>query len=570
MDFNYFIDNYWETFLKHICQFHPLDPYFLKEYEYELDWKTISKNREISWSNEILEKYENRFLWHELAWNESIIWNTDLISKFKKRLDWYYLGRNINLPITSEFIKQHRKKIFIIETNVHLNEALKKEYGKDLLPSVKPKKAPITELTNEQLINLGEALNETELEKSTFKNLYTEFIQPQLTETSLETIFKYKFDYSQKYYRLKPIQNDVHGLTPEFEIDGRNVFGIYREGRGFFEIKDKLKLVNGSLQEGPPRLYELPRFSSMSYYPVLLLSENLKNIIEQFNISQHKFIQVNLSPKKIKTNLDYYLIQIEYDSLLKQANFTNLEFLSLTKNDWFGSYKKEPLAKGEIENYQSIEVLQEKLKADGIKYVDLAPISYIVDTNEDIFTIKGDIIVNEFVKNLIEDNLPNNVLFESVQLMNIKISQHIYDAKESAKSEVVISDSEVQISEECNFFSDKAKRLENSDLKLNIKLIKDEFYQIQNKLNLVIPESFKVRYRNNNIDEEEYEFIDISEFYIQNEYSDSVPETYRSIIVAENGCGDSLGLILDKHDDYRLREELFEFNHETGEVEKYT
>jgi hypothetical protein len=568
MKFEKFILNHWDVFLRHICEYYPLDKDFLEKYEYELAWNSISKNRQIKWNQKILERFENRFLWHELAWNEAINWETPLIQRFKKRLDWYYLGRNKNLPITSEFIIEHKKKIFIIESNIHLTPELKKEYGKDLLPSLKNNADSLSE---EQLNNLEDTLlSQSGLTRDSFHNLYENYISRYLSEKSLEQIFEEKFDYSQRYFKINPIENDIHGLTPEFQIDGKNVFEEFREGRGLFEITSELQLVNGSLQEGPPRLYELPRFSGMSYYPILLVSENLKSVFESFKISNHKFIPVKIQPKKIKTDLIYYILQIEYDSFLKRADFHKLQFQKLTKNDWFGEFKKELLSTGEIRDYDSIASYTEDLKAQDVKYSKLVPINYISNTDRDIFTIEGDVIVNEYVKKAIEDSLPNQVQFDSVQLLNISIPQPEYDSKSfERRNTATVIDSEPSLDEELVFYYQKAKRIVQEEKEIGGFINNDEFLDIQQKFNVLIPESFKQRYRNNEIDSEEFEFLPIQEFYIQNEYADRVPETYKSLIVAENGCGDSLGLILEKEDDFKLRENLYEYNHETGEVEEY-
>ncbi|MEO1258697.1 MAG: hypothetical protein AAFZ15_07860 [Bacteroidota bacterium] len=407
--------------------------------------------------------------------------------------------------------------------------------------------------------------------KNTFENLYSEYILPNLGAENLQKIFKTKFDYAQRYFKLKPIENDIHGLTPEFEINGKNIFGEFREGRGLFEINNQLKLINGSLQEGPPRLYELPRFSDMSFYPVLLMSQNLKSIIEQFKIADHKFIPVKLSPKKIKTDLQFYILQIKYDSLLKQADFNELQFEALTKNDWFGEYESKQLKKGAISNYSSIKLFQENLKSQGFQYSKMLPLKYEVDTDDDLFTIEHDIIVNEFVKNAIENKLPNQVLFESAQAWNIKVPQEKYEKKKQSTifNDANIISSNIETTEEFTFYSNKLSRLEKEDKPFSAQIVNDEFQQKQIELNVILPESFKSRYRKNLISSEEFEFLTINEFYTQNEYSDRIPETYKSVIVAENGSGDALGLILLKNDDHRLREDLFEFNHETGEVEKY-
>ncbi|MEL7118798.1 MAG: hypothetical protein AAFO07_05135, partial [Bacteroidota bacterium] len=271
MEFKSFLNNHWDIFLRHLCQFHPLEFEFLREYEYELDWRFISKNKRIEWNLSILEAFEDRFLWHELAWNESIIWETKLIERFEKRLDWYYLGRNTNLPLSSSFINAHRKNILISENNKFLTKELIKQYGKDLIPAFTPVKF---ELTDDQINKLEDIIaSGKDLRSQAYTNLYEEFIFPNINNQSISEIFEEKFDFSQRYFRMRPLQNDIYGLTPEFMIKGKNPFEQFREGLGLFELDENLKLKNGSLQEGPPRLYEVLRFSGLSFYPILLVSE---------------------------------------------------------------------------------------------------------------------------------------------------------------------------------------------------------------------------------------------------------------------------------------------------------
>jgi hypothetical protein len=569
MKFEKFLNDHWEVFLRHICEFHPLGFDFLAKYEYEIDWKSLSKNRKIEWNEEFLERYENRFLWHELAWNDSIIWDTPLIKRFNKRLDWYYLGRNKSLPISEEFIKVHKKKMFIIESNVHLTPELIKIYGKNLLPRLSHVKK---ELSKKQLRNLENTLlAERASAKSTYLNLYTRYIVPNLKRYTIEEIFADKFNYTQRYYKIQPINNDIFGLTPEFEFEGENIFDEHREGRGLFEISKKIILKNGSLQEGKPRLYEVPRFSGVSFYPILIVSENIKRVIERFKISSHKFIPVTIKPKKIKTDLNFYFLQIEYDSLLKECDFSELQFTRLAKKDYFSQFHRKTYNKGEIESYESLPELIEKSNSEGNQLTNFVPDEYSTTADIDIFTIDRDIIVNEFVKEAIEKVLPNQVDFKSVQLLDIRIPQEIYDNKADKTEEksISIKESNTKLSEELVFYYEKKKRLEHEEYEPDLSIPDDEFYTIQKKLNIIIPDSFKSKYRNNQLDSEEFELLKLSEFYIQNEYSETVPETYKSLIVAENGLGDSLGLILKKDDDFKLRDELYEFNHETGEVEIY-
>lgn len=372
---------------------------------------------------------------------------------------------------------------------------------------------------------------------------------------------------------MLPIQNDQHGLTPEFQIDGKNIFSEFRENRGLFPIEQELTLINGSLQEGPPRLYEVLRFPGMSFYPTLLVSENVKRILEQFILAEHKFIPVLLQPEKMTTNLNYYILQLAYDSLLKKVDFSNLQFKQLTQKDYKSPEETELLTKGRIPAYAAIEQLKKELRGQGFVKCQLTPTSYHADIDDDVVSIERAIIVNEFVKEAIESLVPRQVEFVSVQLHNIKIPQERYDAKRSRTSldaTVSIVSPIVGWSPEFQFYHDRAERLGREDQPFTFSVVEDEFLGVQQMLNVVLPESFKTIYRQKRLPTDEYEFLPISQFYRQEiAYADRMPQAYKSVVVAENGCGDSLGLLLEKDDDHRLRATLYEFLHETGEIEAY-
>jgi hypothetical protein len=234
---------YWDIFLSHTCEFNKLDKNFIAKYEYELDWTSISKNKLISWDLEFLEKYEDRFIWHELAWNDSIVWDEVKIDRFKKRLDWYYLGRNKNLPITDEFIVKYSKKLFVIEDNPRLTKSLTNKYKIKVLPK--------NSFDTQEIKKYNDSDFDKIFNKSTFYHnqrvTYDKVFNPIIKGSSLDKIFETKFDYSQRYYFLEPVHQDIHGLTPEFQINGSNPFDVFREGREPFEITNKLTLVNGSI-----------------------------------------------------------------------------------------------------------------------------------------------------------------------------------------------------------------------------------------------------------------------------------------------------------------------------------
>lgn len=142
------LQNYWDIFLAHVCEFYPLEKSFIEKYKDELDWHSLSKNTTLNWYTDFLKRHESRFNWDELAWNEGIIWTEENINLFKKRLDWYYLGRNKNLPITEKFIEKFSKKIFVAENNPNLTEELITKYNLKVIPPKQNNTPEIGEISN--------------------------------------------------------------------------------------------------------------------------------------------------------------------------------------------------------------------------------------------------------------------------------------------------------------------------------------------------------------------------------------------------------------------------------------
>lgn len=559
---------YWDVFLSHTCEFYRLNKGFIEKYEYELDWVSISKNKLISWDLDFLEKYEDRFIWHELAWNEAIQWDEEKIDRFKKRLDWYYLGRNRNLPITDEFIVKYSKKLFVIEDNIFLTKGLIDKYKIKVLPKSTFDTQEIKEYKESDFDNV--------FNKSTFYHnqevIYVMVFIPIINESSLEIIFEAKFDYSQRYYFLEPIQNDIHGLTPEFQIDGSNPFNDSKEDREPFQISNNLTLVNGSLQEGPDRLYEVPRFTSFSYYTTLLISENVRHILEQFKLPYQIYHEVNLVSEKFKTSTKFYILQLAFDTLNKNLDYEINSFIYSYKD--FNN-RGNGIVEDKIRSHSELMEVEDKLKklhSPNGYGVNIKPDSYKLKTDYDLYSysVHGKIIVNQYLKDALEKNFPNQISFKSAQLLNIKIDQTEYKNKKNLSINKKLSSRlTYKESEEDKFYYAKVERLEKSGIAFEVSQTQDnKFSKKEIELSVQFPQVFKNNYLNKRLKFRGYTLLPISKFYSQCEYADRYPETYKSVVIAENGVGDSINLILEKDSDYKLQNRLFEFFHETGEYEE--
>jgi hypothetical protein len=537
---------YWDIFLSHLCEFYPLHKGFIQKYEYELDWNAISKSKAIDWDTDFLDNYQHRFTWHELAWNDSISWTIERIGQFKKRLDWYYLGRNRNLPITEEFIEKFSKKLFVADNNQLLTAKLKKKYDLRVVPGNTHDTQELKRFDPSKTEELFKTYNFHHNQQVLYKKLFL----PVVESDGLERIFEDKFDYTQRYYFFEPIQQDIHGLTPEFEITDHNPFG--------------------DLQEGPDRLYEVPRFRSFSYYATLLVSENVKAILEKFKLPRHIFHPVKLIHRKLSSETKYFILQIEEDTLTKDLDYLSQRyyFNMITYNE-----REHGVIENKILKFQEFvktrTEINKKLDSIGLN-VKIYPDEYRLLSDYDLYSysVHGNFIVNQFLKDTLEMNFPNQMSFRSAQLLKIKIDPKLYNEKKKQTIITAISKVNYKESEEDKYYYAKMKRLESFDKPIDAKPGEDSFTKKEMELNVIFPASFKNKIQAKNLKIKGYKLLPVSGYYLENEYADRFPETYKSVVIAENGVGDSINLILEKNSDYHLQDRLFEFFHESGEYEE--
>jgi hypothetical protein len=556
---------YWDLFLSHTCEFYPLTDTFIAQYEYELNWNAISKSRVIQWDIDFLEKYEHRFTWHELAWNEAIIWDIEKIEKFKKRLDWYYLGRNKALPISEDMISKYSKKMIVMKGNPRLTQDMIDKYSLTTVPEVVFDPQSIKEYNDE---DFDKIFNSTKFYHNQ-KVVYDKVFRPIIDAISLEKIFGDKFDYSQCYYFLGPLEHDIHGLTPEFVIKDPKVYRDNKDHKEPFVMDALPTLINGSLQEGPARLYDIPRSTPFSGCVSLLVSENVRNVLEQFRLPEHNYQEVRMEPKKIKTETKFYVLQITADTLNKDLIYEGNAFhYSL---DDYENRDHGPVT-ATINNGDDVEALRNKLREEHLPIrfgVKIIPEYYRLDSSYDLYTfsVHKKIIINQYLKDALEKNFPGQIGFRSAQLLNIHIDQSKYDDKKQLLVNTKLSSKlSVKGSEEDKYYFAKRERLENFDTPFDVPSSgTDTFTKKEIALNVIFPEVFRNNYSGKRLKISGYKLLPVSGFYIQDEYSDRHPETYKSVVIAENGIGDSINLLLEKDSDHKLQNRLFQFFHESGE-----
>jgi hypothetical protein len=571
MDTSIILTKYWAEFLKHICAFYPLEKSFIAQWEYELDWRSISKNRAFDWNDDFIDQYQERLIWHELAWNESIIWDIPKIEKFKKRLDWYYLQQNEVLPLSEAFIDKYRKKIKqVADSNPNLTEALIEKYDLKAYPNRKNSTDLHEPIPEDALPAYLDEVRKDQVEPVLYQTVFL----PVEKEIGLDVIFNTKFDYSQRYYSLEAKEHDIHGLTPEFEpANESDKLDKFIDGPLLEQLTKELVLKNGSLQEGPDRLLEIIRtnvYISRMYmaYSTLLVSENVKAVLEKFNLPQHTFRPVIMKHRKIKSDTKYYILQIAADTLLKDLDFENTNFTYRTTYNRNEPEINERLGH-KLNDHAHLLKMETELKEKFDRHVEVRPDVFHLCNALDMYSYDRKVIINDFLKQALEKAFPNQMYFKSAQGLPIKIDQFTYDSKavpdlaETVKSKTIYIPSEADL-----FFQAKMQRLESSGKTVTPEMTQDDAFRAKElELDVLFPESFKDKVLSKRLKIRGYKMLKPERYYIDNEYTGRNPETYKSVVIAENGHGDSINLLLEKDSDYLLSDTYYEFLHETGQVE---
>ncbi|HEY9047217.1 MAG TPA: hypothetical protein VIN08_15030 [Ohtaekwangia sp.] len=92
MTLQYIVNNKWNTFIAHICEFHPLTTDFIACYTKELDWVSLSRNKNLAWSSELILQFEERWSWFDLFQNTAIDWVSAGSFMIEEHIDWFLLA----------------------------------------------------------------------------------------------------------------------------------------------------------------------------------------------------------------------------------------------------------------------------------------------------------------------------------------------------------------------------------------------------------------------------------------------------------------------------------------------
>lgn len=566
-------------FVAFVSSFYPVPSALLEDYEDEWDWMCLSCNETLTWDEALIGRFEERWRWVDLSSNPAIVWDEPLLDAFAHRINWRMLGFNTSLPVSEAFLAKYQSKFELLsDAIVALTPELRKRTSVTIYerpPSSPEENAeePVTFANFEERLHTLSYLHHT-LPRS----LYANMIEPFLDDERLAALFSARFDGRQRFYELAPHQSDTHGLTPEFEFEmlGRRGAGINRE-----MLEGSPSMVNGSLQEGPCRLHHILRLSAHLLAHVgLLVSEPVKDTLERFSLPPELvFFPVTLKPKQVKTATPFYLMYLKDDQMLEDLRYDAVSFHYCLGDTSMGYRFDRVLPLGSSPTcaddiIAAHRTLNQRKSRPGIWVSSVLPDRFALSTTYDVTTYRGNWIVSAFVKEALERVCDGKVDFKSAQALHVEIDPEVYAAKRIAYSAWTFEPAALSVvrSARAKAALEKMRRLQALDppMKRPRGAERDEFADAEEALNVRFPERFKVYHRKHAGKKGRgFRVLDPSAFFrVTDDYVARHFEAHKGVVVAENGLGDGLALLLQKSSDHDLDTTFYECNHEAGEIRR--
>ncbi|MEZ4383918.1 MAG: hypothetical protein R3A79_21480 [Nannocystaceae bacterium] len=579
MNFERFTDEHWRMFVAFVSRFYPVPPALLADYADEWDWVCLSYNEALTWDEALIGRFEGRWRWVALSSNPAIVWDEPRLDRFAHRVDWWTLGFNTSLPVSEAFLAKYEGKFEgLSDAIVALTPELSRKASVTVFecpPSSPEENAeePVTFANFEERLHALSYLPHT-LPRS----LYANMIEPFLDDERLAALFSARFDGRQRFYELTPHQSDAHGLTPEFQFER---IGLYGAGITREMLAGSPSMVNGSLQEGPSRLHHIPRLSAhLLGHAGLLVSEPVKETLERFSLPpQLVFFPVTLKPKQVRTATPFYLMYLRDDQMLEDLRYDDVSFHYCLGDPAMG-YRFGRVSPLDSSPTRAEEVtaahrsLNQKESGPGVWVSRVFPDRFALSTTYDVTTYQGNWIVNAFVKEALARVCGGEVDFKSAQALRVEIDAEAYEAKRVEYSAWAFEPATLTVarSAKARAALEKMQRLRALDppMKRRRGAERDEFTDAEEALNVRFPERFKAYHRKHaGKGPRGFRVLDPGAFFrVTDDYVTRHSEAYKGVVVAENGLGDGLALLLQKDSDHDLDTTFYECNHESGELRR--
>jgi len=594
---------------------------FIKKYENKLS-KTyeLQRNKGINWSEELLNEFIDRdwLDWSQLYHNRELKISNRLFeeqkhnfitTKFIIAADSDSTTFEYNNPYTNPDNIEKRRFEHYLKNWYSDSESLRvKNYhihkpniGKDIssisIDTLDKYHEDFNWLNLTPYANLNwswETFDKlySKLEKRYIPNnekLFQTLFDPILDSLKIDSLSN-SFSNKIRYYELNTGE-DKYGSLPEVRVSHSSKSEYYVKDMSIFSDAFPQTIKNyyfqlGHSAEGPKRFSDVLFLDNDYGFTGFTCTERVKSVLENYNLSNHAFypIEITLNSAWYGTDtLPYYLFVTNNTSVIQKLKPSSIVLSN--SNELFNEtecYLSDSLDVRNIEDY--LNFIDPKYKYKHYKYCNL---------NEIEFEFHYDILTTDNYKLYFSKRLTESL--DSIQVEGIRLVKDYNVNWKMASPETEIhlkniNQDLVQVIKNqrtIRLFEDADKRKQK--IQANFNHVK-EYYR-KNKIsklneqekklaekeiewNVIIPDEYKkclLSKERPNLGREfnEYDFFEIDEIeQATKDWYKNIPQTYRALLIAGNGLGDYLGLLIEDNSEFKLSNTVYKFEHEIGELIK--
>lgn len=590
---------------------------FIRKYEDKLSKKyELQRNKGINWSEELISEFIDRewLDWSQLYYNRELKISNELYEEQKDNFitTKFIIATDIDsiaFKYTNPYTIEERRfenylKNWYSESDslrVKNYQLLKPFIGKELSTISIDTLAKYHDDLNWLNLTPYANLNWTwetfiklypKLEKRYIPNnekLFQILIKPKLDSLKIDSLTN-SFSNKTRYYELKAGE-DKYGSLPEVKVSHSSKSEYYVKDMFNFSdtFPETIKDYNfqlGHSAEGPKRFSDVLFLDNDYGFTGFTCTERVKSILENYNLPNHAFypIEITLNSAWYGTDtLPYYLFVTNNRSVLQKLRPSSIVLSN--SNELFNEtecFLSDSLDVRDREDY--LDFINPKYKYKHYKYCNL---------NEIEFESHYDILTTDNYKLYFSKRLTKSL--DSLSVMGIRLVKD-YDVN----WKMLVPEIEIQLKKKNEDFVDviKSQRtirlFEDADkrkqkIEANFNHVR-EYYR-KNKIsklneqekklaekeiewNVIIPDEYKkylLSKERPNLGREfnEYEFFEIDEIeQVTKDWYKNIPQTYRALLIAGNGLGDYLGLLIEENSEFKLSNTVYKFEHEIGELIK--
>ena len=332
---------------------------------------------------------------------------------------------------------------------------------------------------------------------------------------------------------------------------------------------------------------------------LFFVSEKVKNVLDRFVLPHTSFTacpfywedkirkRYNISEPTI-----YYKLNIDKEACQQLWDFEQSRFIFLN-NETAWNYSVESIKDirsfsiGSYEKYYQMRI--DPILTDEHKYVTAKTIVY--KGKYDAMYILGEFVFNEFVYQALKNEGANliiahtngnhNLTFDNISLPEAEVEEHIAICKQ-----LVIDLTPSEAPKPNHWDEIIKKEIDKRDRLLFTKDLVKEYYKTHTtnkspdiikkemELDVLFPEGFEEILNLTKTIEmpEGFFMLGLNEIISvgtgKDFWQDFTPRAIKAVGIANDGCGDYIGYILEEDSDIQLSSELIIFNHEIGSIEE--